>query len=80
MSSEGQPTIRLAPETERWEYRVILIGTEGLFGPKVNVEQIGTYLNQVGEDGWELISTTPITRGDGRTSELLCILKRRIRA
>ena len=77
MSSEGQPTIRLADDHERWDYRVMLMGVEGFFGPKIDLGQLQEYLDGVGEAGWELITVVPITRGEGRTAELMGILKRK---
>ena len=77
MSSEGQPTIRLTDDHTRWEYRVMLMGIEGFFGPKVDLDQLGHYLDEAGEAGWELVSVAPITRGEGRTVELMGILKRK---
>jgi hypothetical protein len=77
MSSEGQPTVRLAGNRDRWEYRVILMGVEGFFGPKVDLDQLGHYLDEAGDNGWELVTVVPITRGEGRTAELMGILKRK---
>ena len=77
MSSEGQPTIRLANDRDRWDYRVMLMGVEGFFGPKVDLDELGNYLDKAGNSGWELITVVPITRGEGRTAELMGILKRR---
>ncbi len=54
MSSAGMPTVRLAQPSTRWEYRVAQINVTGLFGPSVDVDQLGAYLNQAGNDGWEL--------------------------
>jgi esterase/lipase len=79
MSSEGLPTTRLSDERERWEYRVMLMAVGGFLGPNVDVDQLGQYLNQAGEDGWELMSVVPITRGRGETSELMGVFKRKWR-
>ena len=79
MSSEGLPTTRLADSGDRWEYRVMLMGVEGFFGPKVDLDQLGQYLNEAGDEWWELINVVPITRGEGRTAELMGVLKRKRR-
>lgn len=76
MSSEGQPTIRLAPPGQQWEYRVATINIEQLFGTNVDVNELGAYLNEKGADGWELVAVAPIQRGHGYTSELLMVMKR----
>jgi hypothetical protein len=77
MSSAGQPTTRLSEERDRWEYRVMLMAVGGFLAPNVDVDQLGQYLNEAGEDGWELMSVVPITRGRGETSELMGVFKRR---
>jgi hypothetical protein len=77
MSSEGQPTIRLADDRDAWEYRVMLMGVEGFFGPKIDLDRLGHYLNEAGEVGWELVTVVPIARGEGRAAELMGILKRK---
>lgn len=76
MSSAGMPTVRLGTPPERWEYRLALVNTDGLFGPDVNVHEIEEYLNARGAEGWELVSVVDITRGQGTTTALLAILKR----
>lgn len=77
MSSEGIPTTRLGDERERWEYRVGLIQVAGLLGPKIDVDEIGAYLNQAGDDGWEAVSIVAVNYNQGATSEMLITFKRR---
>lgn len=76
MSSAGMPTVRLGDSHTRWEYRVALLNVSGLFGPNVDVNEIGQYLNGAGDEGWELASVVDINRGQGATAALLAILKR----
>lgn len=75
MSSAELPTVRLSDQT-RWEYRVASINVGGLFGPAVDVNELATYLNGSGDDGWELISVEDLNRNSGATVELLLIFKR----
>ncbi|MCU0494667.1 MAG: DUF4177 domain-containing protein [Chloroflexaceae bacterium] len=76
MTSEGQPTTRLGPNGVRWEYRVMSMNVDGFFGPHLDVNELGQYLNQAGNEGWELVTVLPVQRGEGRTSDLVGILKR----
>ncbi len=76
MSSEGMPTVRLGDQHARWEYRVALINTTGFFGPNIDVNEIGQYLSDAGDEGWELVSVVDVNRGHGSTAGLLAILKR----
>lgn len=77
VSSVGVPTTRLSGKPERWEYRVSLIGVGGLLGPALDGEGLTTYLNAVGDDGWELVSIVDLNNAQGRTAGLLITLKRR---
>ena len=76
MSSAGLPTVRLNEPPVGWEYKVALVNVSGLFGPNVNVDQLGEYLNESGDDGWELVSMVDINRSGGTTTDLLLTLKR----
>ncbi|HEU4326655.1 MAG TPA: DUF4177 domain-containing protein [Roseiflexaceae bacterium] len=76
MSSEGTPTTRLGGPEQRWDYRVMLMSIEGLLGQNIDLDALRNYLDEAGDQGWELISVLPISRHDGRTSELLGIMKR----
>jgi hypothetical protein len=55
----------------------MLLGVEGFFGPKVDLDQLRVYLDEAGDLGWELVTVVPMTRGEGRTAELLGIFKRK---
>lgn len=76
MSSEGQPTTRLGPQRQRWDYRVMMMNTDSFFGPQIDIDELRTYLDDAGAEGWELVSVLPIAQGQGRTTTLLGILKR----
>jgi hypothetical protein len=77
MSSEGMPTVRLdsGMVPPRWEYRVVHIHAAGTFNPEFDIDEIGEYLNGVGDDGWELVSLTPLVNANA-TRSLLAVLKR----
>jgi hypothetical protein len=77
MSSEGIPTTRLGGSAERWEYRVSVMEVGGLFAPVVNGDALATYLNQAGDEGWELVAMVDLAAGQGMTRGLLLTLKRR---
>jgi hypothetical protein len=71
MSSAGQPTIRLAAYP-LWEYRTIKFHAGGFMGKDIDVNDINTYLNEAGEEGWEVVSALPLQNG----IEILVIMKR----
>lgn len=76
MSSAGMPTTRLSQPIVRWEYRVMALQVGGLFAPNVDLDQLGNYLNGAGDEGWELVTVVDINHGQGRTVELVGIMKR----
>ena len=60
-----------------WEYRTFLWETrKGLLGGKIDRQGLEDQLNQVGGDGWELVSASTPTMDGGSTRNLVLILKR----
>lgn len=76
MTSAGIPTTRLTPPRQRWEYHVISLDTRGIFGANVDLQSLYGKLNELGEDGWEVVSSSPINAGQGYSQEVLFVLKR----
>lgn len=62
--------------TASWEYLAMDIGVGGFLGPDINPQSVADSLNEAGRRGWELVSTTPVTRGEGRTVSILAVFKR----
>lgn len=57
----------------QWEYLQV---KTYLSGPILSNNQDTDELNEQGEDGWELVSVTPITDFQGKTGLLLYTFKR----
>lgn len=76
MSSAGVATTRLGPPQQRWEYHVLSLDTRGIFGANVDIQSLYTRLNELGDQGWEVISSSPVTAGQGHAQEILFVLKR----
>ena len=62
---------------ERWEYTSFKVGTGGLAGGILEIGDFNTELNQLGEQGWELVSCITTNMGKGATREVVAILKRK---
>lgn len=61
----------------RWDYMVLDVGVSGFFlGPTLDGDALTTKLNELGADGWEAIGLTGMAVGEGRTRDLVIILKR----
>ena len=62
----------------KWEYKVVKVSVTGLLKPNVNPSAIEQILNEFGNTGWELVTTTSITSGNGATMEIVLSFKRTI--
>lgn len=76
MSTAGIPTTRLAAPLQQWEYHVLTLDVRGVFGANVDLQMLHNRLNELGAEGWEISSATPITAGQGYAQEVLFVLKR----
>ncbi len=60
----------------RWEYLVLDSRVTGFLQPEVDSDELTGRLNGFGEDGWELVGMSALERANGRTRDLLLVLKR----
>ena len=61
----------------RWEYTVLDVGVAGFFlGPDLDGDALTTKLNELGGEGWEAVTISPMTVGSGSTRNLVIVLKR----
>ncbi len=61
----------------KWEYRTVVFHAKGFFaGGKVDGQELNDYLNELGSDGWELVSVFDTNMHEGRTRDVFAILKR----
>lgn len=47
-------------------------------GTRMDLQSIGSMLDEAGRDYWELVSTTPVADGNGQTLSILAVFKRPI--
>ena len=59
-----------------WEYKTIKLTLEGVFRKQINPEDFDTSLNQMGREGWELVTILGSAIGFGETNEVVAIFKR----
>lgn len=60
-----------------WEYRTIKFPASGGFlGGRIDTETFNQRINELGEQGWELVSTFATNMGYGWSRELMAVLKR----
>jgi len=59
-------------EMSKWEYKIINIRSENY---RLDPNSV-TQLNQLGEDGWELVSITSVNFKTGATDNIAMVFKR----
>lgn len=61
---------------KNWEYKVIEFDPKGVFGGLLELDEVEKTLNELGSQGWEVISTITTNEGAGRTKKVIYTLKR----
>lgn len=62
---------------DKYEYKTYLYDTKGFWGGSVESNPFQDYLNALGNDGWELVSTVSTNAVYGSTKSIVCIFKRK---
>lgn len=65
---------------KRWEYLLYKTKPDGWLHDSVHEDSIEQVLNNLGEQGWEVTSTLETNVGEGRTKDIVILLKRPISA
>ena len=60
----------------KWEYMTVLASASGWLGGKVDTQAFTNRLNELGREGWELVSAFDTNMYDGATRDVVLILKR----
>jgi hypothetical protein len=61
----------------RWEYMILDVGVSGFWlGPNLDGNALTAKLNELGAEGWEALGLTEMSTQQGRTKDLVIILKR----
>ncbi|MFA6174793.1 MAG: DUF4177 domain-containing protein [Kiritimatiellales bacterium] len=62
---------------QTWEYKTIKVPFSGGWGsPILDWTMFDTVLNQLGSDGWELVSVFTSNLENGRSGEAIAVFKR----
>ena len=60
----------------KYEYKVVVYDTKGVFGGKVDSKQLEAQLNMLGYEGWEMVSCTSSNQSYGSSKSIVFIFKR----
>ena len=59
-----------------WEYQTVKLGVMGTWGVKFDVDETQNFINDLGAEGWELVSAFSVNEGAGHSKEVVFIFKR----
>jgi hypothetical protein len=62
---------------ETWEYKTIQFEATGIMGGILDVRSFQDELNNLGTQGWELVSCFDTNMNQGQTRYVLAVFKRR---
>jgi hypothetical protein len=61
----------------KWKYKTIKLNTMKWFlGSELDEEKLDHYMNELGEEGWELVAAFATNVGAGQTANVVVIFKR----
>lgn len=60
----------------KWEYQTVKLGVATVWGVKFDENDAQNFANDLGAQGWELVSAFSVNEGAGSTQEVVFIFKR----
>ena len=60
----------------KWEYKTIKLATTGFAGGKLDETKLEHFMNELGSQGWELVSAFDTNQAQGETRDVVVIFKR----
>lgn len=63
---------------EKFEYKTLFTDAKGVLGGKVDQTEYQNELNELGAQGWELVSTVAAAQSYGSTRWIITTFKRKI--
>ncbi|MEO6223265.1 MAG: DUF4177 domain-containing protein [Vicinamibacterales bacterium] len=64
---------------DQWEYTTIKMDTTGFLGGLVDLPALEASMNELGSQGWELVTAFDTNQSHGASREVIAIFKRRRR-
>lgn len=61
---------------QQWEYKTLKILTHGLLGGQIREEDLEIELNELGEEGWEVVSCVNTNQSGGTSLSVVVVMKR----
>ncbi len=66
----------------KWEYKTLTFEAAGFWsgGGKLDAQMLTDQLNELGDQGWELVSVFDTTKLEGQTRQVYAVMKRALLA
>lgn len=61
---------------QQFQYLTLRVRETGLIGKRVNPKKLTKSLNELGEEGWELVNSFETNEDEGETKDVFLIFKR----
>jgi len=61
---------------KKFEYKVLDVIAKGLFAGKIDFEALNEKLDELGEEGWEVVAMEDTNMYEGASRSMVVILKR----
>lgn len=62
--------------TTKWQYKTIKLAATGFLGGKFDEGALDAYMNNLGSQGWELVTAFDTNKSYGETRDVVAIFKR----
>ena len=60
----------------KWEYETVKVAATGFTGGKLDEDGFTAHLNDLGDEGWELVSAFGTNQSGGQTRNIVAVFKR----
>ncbi len=60
----------------KWEYKTLKMEAGGFMGGKFDSKTLNNQMNELGRDGWELVTGFDTNMGQGATRDIVLIFKK----
>ncbi|QIP12432.1 DUF4177 domain-containing protein [Spirosoma aureum] len=63
---------------KKFEYLTLDVAARGFWSRSVDAQELTNKLNELGAEGWEVVSSVDLNIGQGQSRNVMVILKREI--
>ena len=60
----------------QWEYKTVKLKAKGFFSKKLDENEFESYMNELGREGWELVTAFDTNEFYGQTRDVVAVFKR----